>query len=74
MQTAEQIGDEIIETAESIHFIPTNGGVEWSLPDIMDMKVGTKLKGHIRIRKMGKAEYLHGTMIVRRAGLQFEPA
>lgn len=73
MQTAEQYGDELIETSESIHFIPNNGGVEWDLPRIMDMKVGTRLEGHMRIRTMDDVEYLEGTMIVHRDGIHFEP-
>ena len=71
---AAQLGDEIIETAESIHFIPANGGIEWDLPEIMEMQVGTQLEGHMRIRTQDEALYLEGTMIVMAEGLHFEPA
>jgi hypothetical protein len=73
MQTAEQIGDEILETAESVHFIPSDTGMELSLPEVMGMEVGTTLEGHMRIRTMDEVEYLEGTMIVMAEGLHFEP-
>lgn len=73
MNNAEQYGNEIIDTAESVHFIPTGGGAEWSLTDMIKMKVGTTLDGIMRIRTQSDTDYLEGTMVVHNDGLQFEP-
>lgn len=66
-------GDVLIESAQSIHFIPTNGFVEWALPEILKMNVGTSMDGHLRIRTETETEYLEGTITVTPDGLMFEP-
>ena len=65
-------GDMLIESAQSIHFIPTNGFVEWALPDVLKMNVGTSMVGHLRIRTETETEYLEGAIVVTPDGLMFE--
>jgi hypothetical protein len=68
------LGDELLELAETIHFIPLNGFVEWALHDVTKMNVGTMMNGHLRIRTQSEEEYLEGTIYVMPDGLQFDHA
>jgi hypothetical protein len=74
MQTDKELGDELLELAETIHFIPLNGFTEWALPDVMQMDVGTIINGHLRIRTQTDTEYLEGTIHIMPEGLQFNHA
>ena len=74
MQTDKQIGDELLELAESIHFIPTTGFIEWSLSDVLKLNVGTKVEGHLRIRTHADIEFLEGEIEVMPDGIQFNHA
>jgi hypothetical protein len=74
MQTDKELGDELLELAETIHFIPLNGFVEWALHDVMKMNVGTMMNGHLRIRTQAEEEYLEGTIHIMPDGLQFNHA
>ena len=75
MYDAQATGDAILATARTIHFIPTNGGAEWSLPTILDMAVGTVLTGHLRIcTDTAAPQYLEGTIRVESDGIEFDPA
>jgi hypothetical protein len=74
MQTDKQLGDELLEFAEAIHFIPLNGFVEWALEDVIKMNVGTMMNGHLRIRTQTEEEYLEGEIEVMPEGIQFNHA
>lgn len=77
MQATQQeieAGDELIETAQSIHFIPNNGFVEWALPDLVQMPVGTTINGHLRVRDEDGERYIEGTIEVLAEGLMFNEA
>jgi hypothetical protein len=74
MQNDTELGDELLELAESIHFIPLNGFVEWTLPDVSQMDVGTMINGHLRICTQTDTEYLEGTIHVMPEGIQFNHA
>lgn len=70
----EVLGDELLEIAHSIYFIPSNGFVTWALPDLVKMEVGTMINGHLCVVTNDDTERMEGTMYVLEHGLQFEPA
>lgn len=74
MQTDKELGDELLELAETIHFIPDTGFIEWTLSDVMKLNVGSKIDGHLRIRTQTDTEFLEGTIHIMPDGLQFNHA
>ena len=74
MQTDAELGDELLELAETIHFIPSTGFIEWTLPDVLKMNVGTRIDGHLRIRTQTDVEFLEGEIEVMPDGIQFNHA
>ena len=67
-----ELGDAMLESAQTIHFIPNNGSVEWGLHDLVQMKVGTIVNGHLRVRDSDGEHYIEGTITVMEEGLMFD--
>ena len=73
MRKAKQRGDAILESAVSVHFIPSDTGMEIPIETLVDMKVGTAFEGTMRIRTPSATEYVEGAVVVMAKGIHFQP-
>ena len=74
MQTDKQLGDELLELAETIHFLPWGFFDEIRLEELIKFDVGTTMNGRLRIRTQTEEEFLEGEIEVMPDGIQFNHA